>query len=211
MCSWTTSFLLVCVAWLASSNLVSSSLLLPHRAGTLFAQITKDLAPYAAGITADMVNNVFCNTTEAGFRVQIRNRQVFIAGEISGFQSRNRNVKLALLEVVSQFRDLPDVDLIIATGDLSAADHGHAGPIFAQVFRNGSRQLMLVPAGSCVCPATLLLPWCTLNISCPKHVQCSHVFAAQPLTPSLCTCQRITDLLITVSQPVMLGLAGKAT
>ncbi|DBA89353.1 TPA: Protein O-glucosyltransferase 1 [Trebouxia sp. C0004] len=75
MCSWTTSFLLVCVACLASSNLVSSSLLLPHRAGTLFAQITKDLAPYAAGITADMVNNVFCNITEAGFRVQIRNRQ----------------------------------------------------------------------------------------------------------------------------------------
>ncbi|DBA98170.1 TPA: hypothetical protein ACH3X1_014789 [Trebouxia sp. C0004] len=75
-----------------------------------------------------MVNNVFCNTTEAGFQVQIRNRQVFIAGEISGFQSRNRNVKLALLEVVSQLRDMPDVDLIIATGDLSAADHGHAGP-----------------------------------------------------------------------------------
>ncbi|DBA77806.1 TPA: hypothetical protein ACH3X1_009163 [Trebouxia sp. C0004] len=171
MCSWTTSFVLVCVAWLASRDLVSSSLLLPYQAGTLFAQITKDLAPYAAGITADMVNNVFCNTTEAGFRVQVRDRQVFIAGEISGFQSRNRNIKLALLEVVCQLRGVPDVDLIIATGDLSAADHGHAGPIFAQVFRTVSRQLMLVPAGSCVCPANiqLLLPWCSLNAKRLEH------------------------------------------
>ncbi len=150
----------------------------------LFAQISKDLAPYAAGITADMVNNVFCNTTEAGFRVQIKDQQVFIAGEISGFQSRNRNIKLALLEVISQLRDMPDVDLIIATGDLSAADNGHAGPIFAQVLRNVSRQLMLMSASTCVCPANVLLflPWCTLDVSCPKHVQCSHVFAAQPLT-----------------------------
>ena len=154
MCSWTTSFLLVCVAKLASSILVSSSLVLPYQAGTLFAQITKDLAPYAAGITADMVDDVFCNSTEAGFRVQIRDQQVFIAGEISGFQSRNRNIKLALLEVVSQLRDVPDVDLIIATGDLSAADHSHAGPIFAQVFRNASR-LMLVSAGTCVCRANI--------------------------------------------------------
>ncbi|KAL0021635.1 hypothetical protein WJX77_002718 [Trebouxia sp. C0004] len=40
---------------------------------------------------------------------------------------------------------MPDVDLIIATADLSAAEHGHAGPIFAQAKRLEHTAAVLFP------------------------------------------------------------------
>ena len=126
------TFIVLCIAGLAKSLTVSSSVPLVESTSKLFDQISADLAPYAAGINSTIVDSVYCSTTAPGFRLQVKNQEIFIAGEVHGFQSRNRNIKLALLEVASHFADLPDVDLVIGSDDFSAENHGHSGPILAQ-------------------------------------------------------------------------------
>ncbi len=119
------------------ANSVShSSVRLVNSTDKLFNQIAEDLAPYEAGISSAMVDSVYCSTIAPGFRLQIKDQEVYIAGEVRGFQSRNRNIKLALLEVASQFKILPNVDLVIGTDDFSADGTGMTGPIFAQVSPN---------------------------------------------------------------------------
>ena len=78
----------------------------------------------------------------AGFRVQILSGQVYIAGEVIDWtwtQSRNRNVKLQLLDVAQHYR-LPDVDFLLLTGDWPPEDRSGQstgcplqGPVFMQV------------------------------------------------------------------------------
>lgn len=78
----------------------------------------------------------------AGFRVQIISGQVYIAGEVIDWhntQSRNRNVKLQLLDVAQHYR-LPDVDFLLLTGDWPPEDRSGQstgcplqGPVFMQV------------------------------------------------------------------------------
>ena len=99
----------------------------------LFQQISADLAPYAAGIDRSMVDKMYCSCVGPSFRVQIKGNELYIAGETHGFQSRNRNVKLALLEVARSFPDLPEVDFVLGSDDFSASESGVGGPIFAQV------------------------------------------------------------------------------
>lgn len=108
----------------------------PH----LFEQIAADLAPYAAcGISKAMIDGVYCGIQDPGFRVQIKRNKVFIAGEVKGFQSRNRNIKLALLDLASHYTKLPDVDFVVGTADFTASEvhpvpgMKEGGPIFAQV------------------------------------------------------------------------------
>lgn len=82
------------------------------------------------------------NTPPAGFRVQIISGQVYIAGEVIDWhntQSRNRNVKLQLLDVAQHYR-LPDVDFLLLTGDWPPEDRSGQstgcplqGPVFMQV------------------------------------------------------------------------------
>ena len=77
----------------------------------------------------------------AGFRVQILSGQVYIAGEVIDWyntQSRNRNVKLQLLDVAKHYR-LPDVDFLLLTGDWPPNDRSGQstgcplqGPVFMQ-------------------------------------------------------------------------------
>lgn len=133
MRSWTTILVILYVAWAADSRSLNSSLPFISPTGKLFNQISIDLAPYTAGINRAMVDKVYCSTAP-GFRVQIKDQEVYIAGEVRGFQSRNRNIKLALLELASQVTDLPDVDLVLGTDDFTADGAGHAGPILAQVW-----------------------------------------------------------------------------
>ena len=80
-----------------------------------------------------MVDSMYCSSIGPSFRVQIKGQEVYIAGETRGFQSRNRNVKLALLEAARTFQDLPDADFILGSDDFSASESGVGGPIFAQV------------------------------------------------------------------------------
>lgn len=133
MRSWTIVFVILYVAWAADSRSLNSSLPFVSPTGKLFDQISIDLAPYTAGINRAMVDKVYCSTAP-GFRVQIKDQEVYIAGEVRGFQSRNRNIKLALLELASQVTDLPDVDLVLGTDDFTADGAGHSGPILAQVW-----------------------------------------------------------------------------
>ena len=107
---------------------------------TLFQQIAADLAPYAkCGISQAMIDGVYCGIQDPGFRVQIKHNKVYIAGEVKGFQSRNRNVKLALLDMASHYKRLPDVDFVVGTADFSASEvrpvlgMTEGGPVFAQV------------------------------------------------------------------------------
>ena len=86
-----------------------------------------------------MIDGVFCGIRDPGFRVQIKNQEVYIVGEVKGFQSRNRNIKLALIDMASHHKDLPDVDFVMGTYDWTAtevqsvAGMEDGGPVFAQV------------------------------------------------------------------------------
>ena len=53
----------------------------PGAAEQLLQQISQDLAPFKDGITQDMVEQVYCSQFDPGFRVQIINNRVYIAGE----------------------------------------------------------------------------------------------------------------------------------
>ncbi len=106
----------------------------------LFSQIAKDLGPYRKrGISDSMTNGVYCGIRDPGFRVQIKNQEVYIVGEVEGFQSRNRNIKLALVDVAAEYTDLPDVDFVVGTYDWTATEVQPAlgfeegGPVLSQV------------------------------------------------------------------------------
>lgn len=74
--------------------------------------------------------------------MQVLSGQVFIAGEVIDWtwtQSRNRNVKLQLLDVAQHYH-LPDVDFVLLTGDWPPEDRSGQslgcplqGPVFMQV------------------------------------------------------------------------------
>ena len=145
----TVTFIFLCIAGLSKSLAVNSSVPLLETTSKLFNQISADLAPYAAGISSAMVDSVYCSTTAPGFRLQIKNQEVLVAGEVHGFQSRNRNIKLALLEVASHFADLPDIDLVIGSDDFSSEDHGHSGPILAQASVQQQRMGVRVSVFTC--------------------------------------------------------------
>ena len=84
-------------------------------------------------------NGVFFCIRDPGFRVHIKNQEVYIVGEVEGFQSRNRNIKLALVDVASEYQDLPDCDFVVGTYDWTATEvqpsYGYesGGPVLAQV------------------------------------------------------------------------------
>ncbi len=145
----TVALIFLCMAGLAKSLTLNSSVPLLESTSKLFNQISADLAPYAAGISSAMVDSVYCSTTAPGFRLQIKNQEVLVAGEVQGFQSRNRNIKLALLEVASHFADLPDIDLVIGSDDFSSEDHGHSGPILAQASVQQQRMGVRVSVFTC--------------------------------------------------------------
>lgn len=74
--------------------------------------------------------------------MQVLSGQVYIAGEVIDWhntESRNRNVKLQLLDVAQHYR-LPDVDFLLLTGDWPPEDRSGQstgcplqGPVFMQV------------------------------------------------------------------------------
>ena len=82
----------------------------------------------------------------AGFRLQIIDSKLYIAGEILGLTSkhRNRNIKMQILATSHQ-QSLPDLDLYITTDDWPQKQQTNVskacpvqGPVFAQ-----ARQVML--------------------------------------------------------------------
>lgn len=130
--------LLLCIS--VSSRELVATYTVPDPPDELYHQIDTDLAPYKArGINKSMVDGVFCGIRDPGFRVQIKNQEVYIVGEVRGFQSRNRNIKLALIDMASHHKDLPDVDFVMGTYDWTATEvqpvsgMEGGGPIFAQV------------------------------------------------------------------------------
>ena len=79
-------------------------------------------------------------------RLQVINGSVYIAGEIHEpiTQSRNRNLKLQILQVANKFR-LPDLDLYINSDDFVNLDQTnrshlcpHQGPLISQVSAAGA-------------------------------------------------------------------------
>ena len=74
--------------------------------------------------------------------MQVLSGQIYIAGEVIDWhntESRNRNVKLQLLDVAQHYR-LPDVDFLLLTGDWPPEDRSGQstgcplqGPVFMQV------------------------------------------------------------------------------
>ena len=53
----------------------------PGAAEQLLRQVLQDLAPFRTGISQNMVEQVYCSQFDPGFRVQIINNRVYIAGE----------------------------------------------------------------------------------------------------------------------------------
>lgn len=132
--------LLVNFALLAALQQPPPAARLIHSAASVFDQISLDLAPYKeTGISASMIQGVYCGIRDPGFRVQIINQEVFIVGEVQGFQSRNRNIKLALVDIASTYTALPDVDFVIGTYDWTATtvqempEFEAGGPVLTQV------------------------------------------------------------------------------
>lgn len=116
----------------------------------LFSQIAKDLSPYRKrGISDSMTNGVYCGIRDPGFRVQIKDQEVYIVGEVEGFQSRNRNIKLALVDVAAEYADLPDVDFVVGTYDWTATEVQPAlgfeegGPVLSQVCKASCTHLSM--------------------------------------------------------------------
>lgn len=131
--------LLLTLALLAASQQPAASRMM-HSAASVFDQISVDLSPYKkTGISASMIQGVYCGIRDPGFRVQIINQEIFIVGEVQGFQSRNRNIKLALVDLASTYKALPDVDFVIGTYDWTATtvqetpEFEAGGPVLAQV------------------------------------------------------------------------------
>ena len=121
-----------------------------HSATSVFDQILIDLSPYKeTGISASMIQGVYCGIRDPGFRVQIINQEIFIVGEVQGFQSRNRNIKLALVDLASTYTSLPDVDFVIGTYDWTATtvqempEFEAGGPVLAQVCTVSSPCILL--------------------------------------------------------------------
>lgn len=134
------ALLLLSILLATMPSAAASSRSLTQSAASLFDQISLDLAPYKEkGISASMIQGVYCGIRDPGFRVQIINQEVFIVGEVQGFQSRNRNIKLALVDVASSYGALPDVDFVIGTYDWTATtvrsmpEFEAGGPVLAQV------------------------------------------------------------------------------
>lgn len=105
----------------------------------LFRQIDIDLHPYVkSGISKAMIEGVYCGLEDGGFRVQIKDNKIYVAGEALGIQSRNRNVKLHLLGVAMRYPNSPEVDFIVGTGDCpgrkvrNVSGMSAGGPMFAQ-------------------------------------------------------------------------------
>ncbi len=151
--AWTLLFGLLLLCSAVSSLRLSNSFS-TNKPQDLFSQIAADLAPYKArGISNSMVDGVYCGIRDPGFRVQIKNQEVYVVGEVESFQSRNRNIKLALVDVASQYTDLPDVDLVVGTYDWTATEvqpvpgFEEGGPIFAQVNYPCQRQSSQSVAG----------------------------------------------------------------
>lgn len=124
---------------------------LMHSAASVFDQISIDLSPYKEkGISASMIQGVYCGIRDPGFRVQIINQEIFIVGEVQGFQSRNRNIKLALVDLASTYTALPDVDFVIGTYDWTATtvqempEYEAGGPVLAQVCISFSCFLLVI-------------------------------------------------------------------
>ena len=125
---------LVCVLHLFNVYCRSTTARILEQEDRLFDQIAADLAPFKAGITKAMVDNSYCDTTDPGFRLQVKDGEMYLVGEVFGFQSRNRNIKLALLEIASHFHDLPDVDLVLGSDDFASQSLTSQGPILCQVW-----------------------------------------------------------------------------
>lgn len=124
-------------------------------ADKLFTQITTDLHRFTkTGIHLDMIEQPYCSEREPSFRVQILSGQVYIAGEVIDWhntQSRNRNVKLQLLDVAQHYR-LPDVDFLLLTGDWPPEDRSGQstgcplqGPVFMQTKQRRHDHVLLHP------------------------------------------------------------------
>ncbi len=81
---------------------------------------------------------------------------MYIVGEVEGFQSRNRNIKLALVDVAAEHKDLPDVDFVVGTYDWTATEVQPAlgfeedGPVLSQV---GKASYVHLSVNACHIPA----------------------------------------------------------
>lgn len=131
-------FLLIMLALLRSVQVNARAARGPS--AEMFQQIQVDLEPYAiSGISQSMIEGVYCGIRDGGFRVQIKDNRIYIAGEVVGIQSRNRNVKLQLLRLAIRYPILPEVDFVVGTGDCPAialrniSGMAIGGPVFVQV------------------------------------------------------------------------------
>ena len=79
-------------------------------------QIDEDLRPFEhTGITHELLRAAHC-AEGPGFRVQIVNGSMWIAGETMTYESRALSVKMMIYTVLQRW-GLPDMDFVISVGD----------------------------------------------------------------------------------------------
>lgn len=82
----------------------------------LLRQIDEDLRPFEhGGITHELLDAAHC-AEGPGFRVQIVNGSMWIAGETMTYESRALSVKMMIYTVLQRW-GLPDMDFVVSVGD----------------------------------------------------------------------------------------------
>ena len=82
----------------------------------LFRQIDEDLHPFEqTGITRELLSKAHC-AEGPGFRVQIRNGTMWVAGETMSYESRALSVKMMIYTVLQRW-GLPDLDFVVSISD----------------------------------------------------------------------------------------------
>lgn len=86
----------------------------------LFEQIELDFEPFlSTKITSLMVEQAYCACSSAGFRFQVVDNQLYVAGETRHIQSRHAHLKKQLLDLYRADGNLPDVDIVFGSSDFS--------------------------------------------------------------------------------------------
>lgn len=110
-------------------------------------QIRKDLAPYANGITKQMVDEAFCGEkikTCSLVRFTIKNGHIAFAHDEKNLYTRHFKELLGCVKKLNENVQLPDVDFVVSLEDGFGGNPG-LGPCFVFAKREDVDGLVLIP------------------------------------------------------------------
>ncbi|MBS0625061.1 MAG: hypothetical protein JSS32_03335 [Verrucomicrobia bacterium] len=110
-------------------------------------QIEEDLAPYASGISKDLLDRAFRGEKISTYnlvRFSIHDRHLSFSHDEKHLSSRHFRELLACIKKLNELIELPDVDFIVSLQD-GFDDNPDLGPCFVFAKKRGLDSLILVP------------------------------------------------------------------